>query len=199
MDKKIVLFVLIDAYADWEASFAASALHRGLPPAYESPFVVKTVAKSHDEVISSGGFRVLPDYDIHDMPSDYAAIVLIGAVKWRDEASMIWKDVVLDARKRRKVIGAIGNGASFLSKLGLLNDVNHTGNGPEQLKSWDDDQYTNPLGFVERQAVSDDGVVTANTTAYLEFCRELLLSLHADTTETIRGIYHFAKSGYYSL
>jgi hypothetical protein len=38
-------------------------------------------------------------------------------------------------------------------------------------------------------------IVTANGTGYLEFTRELLLALKADTQEKIEAFYDFSKNG----
>ena len=48
----------------------------------------------------------------------------------------------------------------------------------------------------ERQAVRDGNVVTANGTGYLEFTRECLLVLKADTPDRIEASYKFNKYGF---
>ena len=48
---------------------------------------------------------------------------------------------------------------------------------------------------MEKQAVGDKNIVTANGTGYLEFTRELLLALKADTEEKIEAFYDFSKNG----
>ena len=47
-----------------------------------------------------------------------------------------------------------------------------------------------------RQAVRDGNVVTANGTGQLEFTRECLLALSADTPEAIEASYKFNKEGF---
>ena len=47
-----------------------------------------------------------------------------------------------------------------------------------------------------KQAVSDKNIVTANGTGHLEFTRELLLLLHADTPEKIEAAYDYYKNGF---
>ena len=64
-----------------------------------------------------------------------------------------------------------------MAKHGFLNNVKHTGNTIQQLKLWGGQEYTNEAGYEEKQAVSDQNIVTANGTGQLEFCRELLLLL----------------------
>ena len=46
-----------------------------------------------------------------------------------------------------------------------------------------------------KAGVGDKNIVTANGTGYLEFTRELLLALKADTQEKIEAFYDFSKNG----
>lgn len=50
---------------------------------------------------------------------------------------------------------------------------------------------------MEEQAVSDKNIVTANGLGYLEFTREMLRLLHANTPEVIAGWYDFFKNGFF--
>ena len=46
------------------------------------------------------------------------------------------------------------------------------------------------------QAVSDKNIVTANITGHLEFTREMLLLLKANTPKKIADWYDFYKNGF---
>ena len=193
--KQEVLFIILNEYADWESAFVAAPLHSGLMPGSEIKYVVKTVAPTLDPVCSLGGFRTLPDYSFDNLPSDYAALVLIGGMQWQSpEAERVFP-IVQDAFEKGKVIGGICNAASFLCAHGFLNNVKHTGNTLAVLKQWGGERYTNEDGYLEKQAVGDKNIVTANGTGYLEFTRELLLALKADTEEKIEAFYDFSKNG----
>lgn len=76
--KKEILFVLLKDFADWEGAYIAPNLNAGVEPGSESKYIVKTVSVRKEPVVSIGGFKVLPDYGINDIPADYAGIVLIG-------------------------------------------------------------------------------------------------------------------------
>ena len=193
--KQEVLFIILNEYADWESAFLAASLHSGLMPGSEIKYVVKTVAPTLEAVRSLGGFRTLPDYSFDTMPSDYTGLVLIGGMQWQSpEAERIFP-IVQDAFETGKVIGGICNAASFLCAHGFLNHVKHTGNTLAVLKQWGGERYTNEDGYLEKQAVGDKNIVTANGTGYLEFTRELLLALKADTQEKIEAFYDFSKNG----
>ena len=191
-----VLFVLLNEYTDWEGAFLSTALHVGVIPGSEIKYRVHTVAPTLDAVCSIGGFKTLPDYSFENMPKDYAALVLIGGNRWDSPEAELVAPLVQEALDKGKIVGAICNGASFLCAHGFLNNVKHTGNGLDQLKQWGGERYTNETGYVNAQAVSDKNIVTANITGHLEFTREMLLLLKANTPKKIADWYDFYKNGF---
>ena len=180
--KQKVLFVLLDEYTDWEGAFLSTALHVGVVPGSEVKYRVYTVA--------------LPDFSFANMPDDYAALVLIGGNKWDTPEAEPVASLVQETLNAGKIVGAICNGASFLCSHGLLNNVRHTGNGLDQLKKWGGNRYTNAEGYVEAQAVRDGNIVTANGVGHLEFTREMLLALKANSPEKIDNWYDYYKNGF---
>lgn len=193
--KKEVLFILLDDYADWEGAFLASSLNMGVMPGSETKYTVKTVTPTRNSVISSGGFCTIPDYSFETIPKNYTALILIGGMRWNSPEAEQVVPILQKAIQQGKIIGAICNAVSFMAAHGFLNGIKHTGNTIQQLQLWGKENYTNEAGYLERQAVSDKNIVTANGTGYLEFTRELLLLLHADTEERITASYEFNKNG----
>ena len=199
--KNEILYILLDNYADYEPVFLATAIACGEQGIKKAPkYVNKTVAPTAVPVRSCGGFTTLPDYSFETIPGEYAALVLVGGYGWLDE-NVAGKvvPIVKSAIESNRIVGAICNAASFLAKHGFLNNVNHTGNGLEQLKLWGGENYTNESGYIDKQAVSDRRIVTANGTGELEFAKELLLLLENDTPEQIEMFYRFHKEGYIKL
>lgn len=198
MKQKVLLF-LLNEYTDWEGAFLSTALHVGVIPGGDVKYEVNTVAPTLNEVRSIGGFRTLPHYSFENMPQDYAAIVLIGGNQWRSPEAEQVAPLVQRALDNGKIVGAICNGASFLCSHGFLNNIKHTGNGLDQLKQWGGKNYTNETGYVNAQAVSDGNIVTANGVGHLEFTREMLSLLKANSEENINMWYEFYKNGFVSL
>ena len=197
---KEILYILLPDYATHEVVYLSQAIASDEYALKENPkYVNKAVAPTLEPVKSIGGFRTLPDYSFETMPDDYAALVLIGGFGWTLPVAEQIRPIVRQAIEKRRVVGAICNGASFMAKCGFLNAVKHTGNGLEQLKLWGGDNYSNPEGYVNAQAVSDNNIVTANGSATLEFTKELLLLLENDTPERIEMYYQFNKQGFCSL
>lgn len=195
-----VLYVLLPDFAAHEAVYLMEAIScdgQRLKP--EPKFVNRVVALSEEPVAAIGGFRVVPDYTLDNMPQDYAALVLVGGFGWLTPAAKRVSEVVRKAVADGRIVGAICNGASFLAGTGVLNTVRHTGNGIDQLKLWGGENYTNAEGYVHEQAVADGRIVTANGSAALEFARELLQLLENDSPENIEMYYQFNKQGFCKL
>ncbi len=191
--EKCILFVILDQYADWEAAYLSSAIYM----LGAGNYAVKTVALTKDKVSSIGGFNAMPDYDIHSVPDDYEALILIGGMSWRNENARPLKDLVDKCLADGKVLGAICDASAFLGTLGVLNNVDHTSNDLNDLKQWAGCAYTGEAKYLLKQAVCDKNIVTANGTAALEFAREVLLALKAAPENKIMEWYNFHKLGYY--
>lgn len=195
-----ILYILLPDYAAHEAVFITEAVACDDFSLKADPkYVNKTVAPTLEPVRSCGGFRTLPDYSFETMPGDYAALVLIGGFGWLTPVADQVVPIVEKAIAKGIPVGAICNGASFMARHGFLNNVAHTGNGPEQLCDWGGENYTNRAGYKHCQAVADGNIVTANGSAALEFAREMLLLLENDTPQRVEMYYQFHKRGFCTL
>lgn len=193
--KQEILFVLLNGFADWEGAYIAPSLSCGVEPGSESKYVVKTVSITKDPIMSCGGFRVLPDYDIAGIPADYAGIILIGGMRWLTPEAEAIVPLIKDAMLNKKLVAGICNGSVFLGMHGFLNNVSHTSNGLEYLKNCAGAVYTGESLYKNEAAVRDGNVITANGFSALEFCREVLYALKADTSKKIERSYRMNKTG----
>ena len=193
---KEVIFVLLDGFADWEGAYAAVCLNQGVKPGSPINYTVKTLSLTREPVVSVGGFRVLPDYGLNDLPEDYAGLVLIGGMSWFSPEAELVVPLVEKALSEKKLVAGICNASVFLGMHGFLNGVKHTSNTLAYLKQYAGEQYTGEADYVDRQAVRDGNIVTANGTGQLEFCREILHALEADTAEVIEEAYLYYKNGF---
>lgn len=195
-----ILYILLPDFAAHEMVYLMEAISSDEQQLKPDPkYVNRIVAPSAEPVTAIGGFRVMPDYTLADMPDDYAALVLVGGYGWLTPAADEVVSVVRKAVEEGKIVGAICNGASFMARAGFLNNVRHTGNGLDQLRLWGGDSYTNPEGYEHLQAVADGRIVTANGSGVLEFTREFLLLLENDTPERIEMYYQFNRRGFCAL
>lgn len=197
MNKKEVIFVLLNEFADWEGAYLAANLNLGVKPGHPVLYTVKTLSVTKEAVISVGGFRVLPDYGINDdLPDDYAGLVLIGGMRWFSPEAEQIVPLVEKAISDNKVVAGICNASVFLGMHGYLNNIKHTSNGLDYIRQFAGEKYTGEAGYVNEQAVRDGNVVTANGMAPLEFCREVLCALEADSPDVIEESYLYYKNGF---
>lgn len=194
--KQEIIFVLLNGFADWEAAHLAVCVNTGVKPGRPVKYTAKTLSLTKDLVISIGGFRVLPDYDIHTLPEDYAGLVLVGGDNWFSPEAESIVPLVEKMVRENKLVAGICNASVFLGKHGFLNHVKHTSNALDYLKNIAGEKYTGEANYIEKQAVCDGNIVTANGTAQLEFCREILYALNADEPEIIEESYSFYKKGF---
>ena len=193
--KKEILFILLKEFADWEGAFIAPNLQVGVEPGSKSKYVVKTVSVTKDPVESIGGFKVVPDYGIDDIPADYAGILLIGGMSWFTPEAETIIPLVKDSFEKDRLVAGICNGSVFLGMHGFLNNVNHTSNGLEYLKQFAGANYTGESLYIDAPVVRSGNVVTANGLSTLEFCREILYALEADAPKKIEKSYRMHKTG----
>ena len=192
---KEVIVIFLNEFADWESAFIAPALNAGIEPGRPVKYTVKTLSLTKELVVSIGGIKVLPDYDLQTMPENYAGIILVGGMQWFTPEAQQLVPLVERAISNKKVVAAICNASVFMGINGFLNNIKHTSNTLDYLKQIAGTKYSGDDNYINEQAVRDGNIITANGTGYLEFCREILYALDADISEKIDGYYNFNKSG----
>ncbi|MDD4114632.1 MAG: DJ-1/PfpI family protein, partial [Massilibacteroides sp.] len=120
-------------------------------------------------------------------------LVLVGGMSWFTPEAEQLVPLVEKAIKEDKLVAGICNASVFLGKHGFLDHVKHTSNGLDYLKQYAGEKYMGEANYINNNAVKDENIVTANGNAPLEFCREILYVLDADTPEIIEESYWFYK------
>lgn len=189
--KKDVLVFVFDGYADWESAYVCSELN-----APTTDYKVKTMSLDMKPKTSMGGLCVLPDYSVDDFPADFSMLILLGGDAWIEQKNNAVLPVVRYAVKKSIPIAAICNAVNFMAEHGYLNQIKHSGNTVEYMKTHAPN-YRGEHNFIERQAVCDSGIVTANGTATLEFAKEILMLLKVKPETNILKWYDEHKSGFY--
>ncbi|MDX2679368.1 DJ-1/PfpI family protein [Streptomyces sp. NY05-11A] len=176
MSRKPVHLAVYDTLADWETGHATAYLARG---GYE----IRTVGASGPSgssgasragpVVSIGGLRVQPDLALADLrPEDSALLILPGADLWDTS-----DDLAPFARKAREFldagtpVAAICGATAGLAREGLLDDRDHTSAVSFYLAATG---YGGAERYVEADAVTDGGLITAGPTEPVAFAREIL-------------------------
>ena len=189
MNMKEVLLVLTDRWADWEAAYAISDIR--MSGLYE----VKTIALDRTPKESIGGIRAEIDYTIAEyrLSGDTAMLILPGGFTWDTGDYQAIADFVRDAEDKGIPVAAICGATMFLARHGFLDHRRHSGDDPQWFA--DLPGYKGLDRFVPEQAGTDQGFITANETAALEFSREIARALRLHSDEEIRERYDYMKNG----
>ncbi|MFG3152291.1 type 1 glutamine amidotransferase family protein [Streptomyces sp. NPDC048219] len=164
--RKPVHLAVYDTLADWETGHATAHLARG---GYE----VRAVGPTTAPVTSIGGLRVQPDLALAGLrPEDSSLLILPGADLWDTS-----DDLAPFARTARAFldagvpVAAICGATAGLAREGLLDDRAHTSAVSFYLAATG---YAGGERYVEADAVTDGGLITAGPTEPVAFGREVL-------------------------
>lgn len=186
-----IVTILTPNYADWETALvnAAARSYYGIQTLFASP--------DGEEVVSSGGLRVMPQLAVADIDvSTVDAVLVNGGSIWSTPAAPDVNVVLKSAAAAGKTVGGICDGVIALARAGLLDDIDHTANGPESLP---DTGYKGVARYRDQpQAVLAGKIVTAPGTAPVSFMGAVFesLGLRNNDLDFYLGLYgaeHHAK------
>ncbi|MEG8276536.1 DJ-1/PfpI family protein [Streptomyces sp. AHA2] len=180
-DRKPVHLAVYDTLADWETGHATAQVAR-------AGREIRTVGPSTAPVRSTGGLRIRPDLALREVrPEDSALLILPGADLW-DTGD----DLAPFARTARAFldagvpVAAICGATAGLAREGLLDDRAHTSAVSFYLAATG---YAGAGRYVEADAVTDRGLVTAGPTEPVAFAREILRLLGVYEGEVLDAWY----------
>ncbi|MFD7434779.1 DJ-1/PfpI family protein [Streptomyces sp. NPDC059861] len=172
--RKPVHLAVYDTFADWETGHATAYLAR-------AGHRIRTVGVTTDPVTSLGGLCVRPDLALDGLrPEDSSLLILPGADLWTgtSAATAAGGDVLAPvARKAREFlaarvpVAAICGATAGLAHEGLLDDRDHTSAISFYLAATG---YRGGERYVDADAVTDRGLITAGPTEPVAFAREIL-------------------------
>ncbi|MDU5335937.1 DJ-1/PfpI family protein [Enterococcus sp.] len=183
---KTALFVLLDQYADWEGAYLMSLLNQ------RDNWQVKT-ASNLPQVESIGGIQTTVDLNLSKIDQMYHLLVLIGGNSWNIHSKELYA-IIEQQLSHDLPVAAICGAVDYLALHGFLEGYRHTGNARFLWKDFPN--YQTPGNFIERQAVSDRNLVTANGTAALDFT-EFALQLIGDSLIEAKREVDLYRLGFY--
>jgi putative intracellular protease/amidase len=171
-----IVTILTDGFADWETALlngAARAYYR-ITTQYASP--------GGRTVISMGGLQATPDLALEAVdPDQFDALIVCGGTGWQSPDAPDLRALLAAAHARGKVVAAICDGTVALARTGLLDQADHTSNGPGYL---DSTGYRGKAHYRDVPcAVSDKRIVTASATAPVSFMAEVMRTLGLDDAD----------------
>ncbi|MDD3428718.1 MAG: glutamine amidotransferase [Oscillospiraceae bacterium] len=189
IEKNKVLLLLTDKWCDWEASYATAVVNSF------STYTVKTIGIDKAPKISMGNLVAGIDYCIADYTdlSDVAMIILPGGLSWEERDYPEIAEFIKTVVQADIPIAAICGATTFLCRYGFLNNVKHTGDSLELFES--QQGYCGQKLYIAAQVVVDNGFITANETAAVEFAYEIFKILKVDSDDEMAQWYDNFKNG----
>ncbi|MET9888927.1 type 1 glutamine amidotransferase family protein [Streptomyces sp. NPDC006465] len=179
--RKPVHLAVYDTFADWETGHTTAHLARAGYP-------IRTVGPGREPVTTIGGLRVQPDLALDELrPEDSSLLVLTGADLWDTS-----EDLAPFARTARAFldagvpVAAICGATAGLAREGLLDDRDHTSAVSFYLAATG---YRGGERYIDADAVTDGGLVTAGPTEPVAFAREVFRLLGVYEGEVLEAWY----------
>lgn len=189
---------LTEGFADWETAYISAELNKS-----GSGYLVRTIAADSSPKKSMGGFRVLPELSVEEtgnmanlVKSDLAMLILPGGTSWLNHDHREAADLARHCLDQKIPVAAICDATTFLGRIGVLDNYDHTGNSLEYLKNMAP-EYQGDSRYIETQSVIQGDLITANGSAPLEFGRLILGKLNVLSEHELEAWYNLFKHGYY--
>ncbi|KAF5086833.1 type 1 glutamine amidotransferase family protein [Methanobacterium aggregans] len=180
--------LVFNGLSDWEPGLAVAEINKS------RDYTVKTVGFNEDTIVTMGGVSIIPDCTIDEIDYSNAAIIILpGGEMWENDPVTDLVPVVEKFIKKGIPVAAICGTTVFLARHGFLEDIKHTSNGKSYLQNLVGKYKGNDL-YVNKPSVSDNGIITANGIASLEFARDVLGELGVYDKDTLNVWYDFFKN-----
>jgi putative intracellular protease/amidase len=161
-----------DTFVDWEIGHAIAHINKPLWHRQPGRFAVTTVGATRDPITTMGGMRIVPDTALDEVgPQDSAMLILAGSDIWSTDQFTPFADKAREFLDAGVPVAAICGATGGLALAGLLDDREHTSNAAEFLQGVG---YAGGHLYRDEPAVTDRDLITANTTAPVEFARAIL-------------------------
>lgn len=176
---KIIYHYVLATMADWETGYAVAELRSQRYFVRRRDWQVKTVAASKAPIVTMGGTTISPDLTVAEIaPHDALLLILPGADSWQDPAHGAVVDKAKELVGAGVPVAAICGATAALAEAGLLDGVKHTSNGLPYLRMTCP-HYAGAQLYQDQLAVTDGGLITAGSSAPVEFAYHILKTVGA--------------------
>lgn len=191
MEKQIVYLFVFDTLADWETGYAIAAINNPADQKHPGRYSVQTLGLTSDPVTTIGGVTILPDVSLDEVDAG-AMLILPGGEAWDDGKNTQILETAKAFVQADIPIAAICGATAGLARAGLLDDRPHTSNAAEYLQATG---YRGAAHYQNQPAVTADNVITANSTAPVEFAYHILKALDLYDAPVLDAWFGLFKTG----
>jgi putative intracellular protease/amidase len=175
MKRETVHVLVFDTLADWEYGYAVAAINNPSYQSHPGRYQIQTVALRQEPVTTIGGLRVLPDLTLDALePSQSALLILPGGELWDEGGNTEAAEKARAFLDAGVPVAAICGATAGLARAGLLDDRRHTSNAPDYIAATN---YQGAALYQNEPAVTDGNLITANSTAPVDFAYHILKRL----------------------
>jgi putative intracellular protease/amidase len=188
--QKVYLFVF-NTLADWETGYVVAGINN--PDMQKQPgrYQIQTVGLTAEPVTTIGGLRIIPDMTLDEWEPG-AMLILPGGEAW--DRGENWQ--ILESAKALVAadipVAAICGATAGLARAGILDDIPHTSNAPDYLQAT---KYRGAALYQHQPVVTYGNVITANSTAPLEFAYHIFKKLDLYEPAILEAWYGLFKTG----
>ncbi|MBD2211473.1 glutamine amidotransferase [Nostoc linckia FACHB-104] len=197
MDKQIVHLFVFNTLADWETGFAVAGINNPSSQKHPGRYRIQTVGVNAEPVTTIGGVTILPDITLDELNSS-AMLILPGGEAWDVGENTEILGPAKEFLAAGIPIAAICGATAGLARAGILDDKPHTSNAAEYLQATN---YQGAAFYQNQPVVTAGNVITANSTAPLEFAYHIFKKLELYDEPILEAWYGLFKTGdasYYS-
>jgi len=193
MERQTVHLFVLNTLADWETGYAIAGINNPLWQAQPGRYQVATVGASGKPVRTIGGVTILPDMTLDDLaPAQSAMLILPGGDTWDADENSAVAARVREFLAAGVPVAAICGATAFLARAGILDERRHTSNAPEYLRATG---YGGEALYQDQPAVTDGDLITATSTAPVDFAYQIFKRLAVYDTRTLEAWYGLFKTG----
>jgi putative intracellular protease/amidase len=175
MMTETVHVAVYDTLADWEVGYATAHIANPVWQKRPGRFAIRTVGATTAPITTMGGMRVTPDLALGDIDAAGSAMLILpGNDIWAGEGFVPFAGKARDFLAAGTPVAAICGATGGLALAGILDDRPHTSNAREFLAAVG---YRGGELYREEPAVTAGDLITASSTAPVEFAREILARL----------------------
>lgn len=193
MKKQTVHLFVFNTLADWETGFAIAGINNPDMQLHPGRYQVQTVGLNNEPVKTIGGVTIIPDLALNQLePSQSAMLILSGGEAWDEGKNYEILELVKNFLQADIPIAAICGATSGLARAGILADKYHTSNAPEYLQ---ETNYRGAAFYQNQPVVTDGNLITANSTAPLDFAYHIFKKLDVYDAPILEAWYGLFKTG----
>jgi len=188
MKSKIYIY-LFEGYSDWEIAYLAPEINKS-----ENHDLI-FVTDNGNSITSMGGLLIQPTSSLAEINiEELILFILPGGEAWEKDGNAGVEDILSKIYELQKPIAAICAATTCLGRSGILDNVKHTSNDLNYLKTIAP-EYKGENNYQNSLAFTDENIITANGIAPIEFAREIFKKINLYDDENIEKWFQLFKNG----